>query len=460
MNIEEVFGDIFNSPAQKWDGPGFTSGCPPKYVLQKKGELDVLAKFARTKPDFVIEKYLDVFREKVRLRNLIKAEQCLRQCSSESMIYGDQPNVDHLSFDFIYQRLGWKFVGKSPLEAIDPNLAKGINLKADSWGCFTASCQGAITLTLDIIKSMTKGSAIQLSDQLYWESLASIEHLGLLRASKVSPDNGIRCASVYLDSSAQCELPSTEDVAKWKASGCQFVIVDSTCYERGSAKLKSLIETCLGEEFVVLMLRSHLKLDCLATEYGRLGSLLVLAKSDSSNTSSLARGFWEEFSKRAPLYGTFAAISQIYPFLSDINFIEANHHWLSRVEQANRIVVGHLSELMIRRELKKVKLISFAHSKFFWIVLPVQTQKEELKYYLTTLRQGLHLSGVPHFSIASYPWDFLAITCFKNEHKFFHRHNAGPVLRISVPDFDEDMLYVTIKALEFWLKKIETFRGH
>jgi hypothetical protein len=97
----------------------------------------------------------------------------------------------------------------------------------------------------------------------------------------------------------------------------QLVVVDTTCVEPTSDHVARWLEAGERLDVPLVLVRSHVKLDCFGLELSRLGSAIVVAPGDDdARITTLAQHLREAVS----LFGTTFTIASLYPWLGDPEF--------------------------------------------------------------------------------------------------------------------------------------------
>jgi hypothetical protein len=102
------------------------------------------------------------------------------------------------------------------------------------------------------------------------------------------------------------------------ARSCDVLIVDTTCLAARSARLRRLVTCSLDAGIPVILVRSHLKLDCLGLEYGRLGSVVFISSSRAVCTvRQQFKALDQLFQEMVRLTGGAAVPAHLPPFAGD-----------------------------------------------------------------------------------------------------------------------------------------------
>jgi len=210
-----------------------------------------------------------------------------------------------LSFAYEYQRLNLSFpdaMSNQPYRGLDSvSAAKGAHL------LFTNCGQSATTLAVLALKDILRRPTFEFQSTCYHETVELLMHLDL--PYRTPPSRRGRSPVLLIDSSVDA-LPVAPELLRRRP---RFCIVDTTCWSLGSAALRACVRTLLRAGSDVILVRSHIKLDCLGTELNRLGSLLCLSPSVPKATSPVVR-FVHRVNAYATQVGCRADLGAVCPF--------------------------------------------------------------------------------------------------------------------------------------------------
>lgn len=345
-------------------------------------------------------------------------------------------------FQYDYQRIKLLLTETNPLLKIYCGLQLRNGIK--SFGFFTSSGQGAISVLFDALRMIWGNFRIVLNDTAYWETLDYMRTFGFAPANRAT---GSAHSVFYLDSST--EEPTDVETLARKIKSADLFAIDSTCYLLSAGKLAELVSlaTKLGKPCVLL--RSHMKLDCMGTEYGRLGSFVLAYDGNLPRKKrEFCRRLADEFTHLSKLYGTFASLSQVYPFLSSSSFHAVNDRRICLVQQNTRHTAMELKRHLLATG-SKLSLRSFEHNLFFWITMKQSLNAKKTERILNRLGSLMTTAKLPYRFVASYPWDFIGVTYFAPG-QFGAKGRESCAIRLSIPDFDAAMAAKAKDTLIHW----------
>lgn len=334
---------------------------------------------------------------------------------SESNFHPSNLNLDYNGFDFryAYQRTNLKI--KNPhSDHCYPEIGSLPESLGAHFG-FLTSGQAALAVGLFCLKELFKKDPIRFqTSMIYYESFDFLNKFGFKILS-----NGrtyLKDKIYFIDSST---LQLNEKVAV--PDKLSVVVIDTTCWSLTNNKINSLTQKFLKTGACVLLVRSHMKIDCLGVEFNRLGSLLFIAPANKKNLSEKFKSLYQDY---ASSLGSISEITKVYPFLRSKNFLKLNDQWIKRVQKAH-----HLFE----KDLKLsdgIKLRRYDHQLFCWITFKKNTVN--ITQLHSTLISRLNAAGLPSLFIASFPWDFIAISFFGLSAQQAKKDQGLDVLRISL----------------------------
>jgi hypothetical protein len=428
---------------------------PAEYLERKSAELRCLSEFIRDRrkkeifrKELRLDGYDDVHRAKMLVRDAISASQSTLR-HGESNLAGSNRPLEHHGFrlNYYYQRFDLTMLSTDHLAEIYPGLRAPRG--AETFGAFTSSGQSAISIGLDVLEDLDPAMGYSLPGGAYFETIDRLGIRGGATAPSASPKN----RALFLDSSTQ----SWEDGPKLRAaiSEAALVLADTTCLPLNSSALADVVRIAAARGKAVILFRSHIKLDCLATEYARLGSIVVIEpKRSRSRRERFLHRFEARFTLRCRLYCGFPTVRQIYPFHKSARFQRLSRDWIENLRLRNDEVVAPLLEEWSGKDAP-FRLQRFDHGLYFWIKFNVPVRKEKFLKLQRFLAKCMAWAGIPSKASPSYPWDFLSITHMRTGQRFSpNEREAYPITRISAPDFDSKISADISYAIDQWLRYI------
>jgi len=306
---------------------------------------------------------------------------------------------------------------------------------------YTTTGQSAVSVALFCARDMYGRRPVLMRSDIYYETYDFLRtyDFAILRSNR---RNDQRKATIALIDSSTADHRSPE-----LGEHACAAIIDTTCWSLGSPIVQHHVDFFLDRNIDVFLVRSHIKIDCLGTEWNRLGSLLFLSRNTEVDR---VRQLRDQYNLHGNFFGVRAEIPAVYPFLKSRRFHRLNEAWIERLQRCNALVFDELSSGPPRAD---VEVRGFHHRLFTWIILKncdAKTNRERGQLLVKQLNQH----GVAACFIASYPWDFLSVTAFMAKHPFSRRRGEFPVIRLSVPDCDDDVLAMARRVIRRWLDEL------
>lgn len=324
-----------------------------------------------------------------------------------------------------YQRYDLRAMLQNPLSEI----YRITQSKFRSSGQFTASGMSAISALLTALNSSSRRQdiGILIDPRSYFETICTLQ--------KFFPD-------IPLFFSA--EQVTTPEVLLWADSICptghgdlghhpllsriRAVVADTTCWELADGKLHGILESMHPLNLPAILVRSHIKLDSLALEFGRLGSVVFLYHN------SLPKGTLSWLGEIAPT--TAEACARLGLNFTAQNLLPFHHnedfHVLNRIRvQAIRENTRHLAaQLKTLLSPSSTTVQSYDHQLFFTIDLG-QTERTYINNLGERLAAACREQGLFARFAGSFGFDFHAVDAYLD---YVSRHI---LLRISPSDAPE-----------------------
>lgn len=380
------------------------------------------------------------FRPKIRA--MLEAKQRLTPHYSESNFGEVTTPFSFGPYQFIY---GYQRIN---LNHVDPYDAQPyFNLRLDrkrDHAYFTFTSCGQAALSVSILTALKRYDAqvLHRTAELYYETHEFLTDFGLSTELISRTSKG---KVLLLDSST---LESGFEPA-WARFEC--VIIDTTCWSLGSKSLDGLVHRLLKAGCDVILARSHIKLDCLGTEWNRLGSLLFITRQSQEKVGQ----FRALFVKRSNPFGARAEIRQVYPFLHSKAFHRLNERWVAGLKASNKAIATAVVKTWEQKWQQapgsRLALVQqFTHDLFLWISV-YETDGRQHDLRAARLVEQLEQAGLPARKIASYPWDFFSLTTFVKSEQGQSTKPIG-VFRISSPAIGAKERAKAIRIIKRWVE--------
>ena len=142
----------------------------------------------------------------------------------------------------------------------------------------------------------------------------------------------------------------------------KVIIIDTTCWATSDPILYSLLESLKDYSGLIILVRSHIKLDCFGLEINRLGSIVILA---NTNLTNIDLKFKEACHETACNIGCNFNIEDCYPWLFNKQFHELSKMRTNRIKYyTNKIYKRLINEQNIDFPISKGQHDLFIMAKF------------------------------------------------------------------------------------------------
>jgi hypothetical protein len=339
---------------------------------------------------------------------------------TESNLSGMAPRLGGAPIYWSYRRFDQKLF--PPVERIHPALKGRV-----AFTLYANSGMAAISAALDAIDSVAdEGTPLGMPLDAYFESLRATRRCTRLRVSIDSAPRGIH----YVDSI------TTEDRTRFDARGLLAVLFDTTCYDAASPRIAVLVDRCAEARVPCLLLRSHLKLDCLGLEYARLGSItFVLPPKPAREQVLFVKRVRLAAQDRLALTGGTFLPEALFPLDDDAEAqalnrarneaIFANHAWAGPRLKAECAPTG----------------VTLPHHGCFVILRPVLDSIWAGGRYLKRLIAALQQNGLAAREAPSFGYDLIAGTLLRVPER---RMSS---IRVALPDWDASMIARSVEVI-------------
>ena len=362
-----------------------------QYMLQKTKLLHFT-----TKNLLHYTKYLANIRKELRGFNLEKFS-----AYSESEYHG-VANVlqQDINFKYTYQRYDLT-------ASIHDWLAEIYHTNSRNFlsnGLFVMSGMSAILVSILGIKHYSPNSInIKISKNGYYEindlltkSLYNLNKTYFEDESAVSPID-----IAVLDTSSHI-LPKQK---YWETA--KFIIIDTTCWNLGDTNLTKLLLTLQTYQGIIILIRSHIKLDCFGLELNRLGSIVVLtAKNSNPKTRLAAIKLHKSCQEINGNIGCNLHLYDYYPWLLDNKFQQLAAIRTTRIKQYTKLIYARLYSMANG----EYEIIKPQHELFILIKLLKHYIPEPIVQYAQKIcnianAMGIAILPAPSFALCCTSFD-------------------------------------------------------
>jgi hypothetical protein len=382
-----------------------------EYWERKNAELALLARAAGV-PAPRVEDGAALFPEKQRLRaallaRAISADPTLTESAFDGAHRGGR-------FRYTYQRLDLRMRTRSFFDevyALDRRRGPAFGL----WG---GSGMGTITA---LLRALDFGSGrprrLLYPEDVYFEVRAVLPLLNNLLPN--TDDDAFLDGDVFLLDSVTAE--DHFPLLQKPLQPLHLVLFDTTCYDAGSALIDRVIARCCDERVPLVLLRSHLKLDCMGTEYARLGSAVFwLPPKPSPSLVARLRILHNHFFDELRRAGATALPTALWPLAGDAEFRRLNS------ERNRGMVAAQLrAGAALSSRLPRMR-ITTPHHGCFLMFEPPRNREHQLIADRAQLVARLRAAGIPAVFAPSFGYDIVAMTLLQQK------------IRVAIPDLPDE----------------------
>lgn len=407
------------------------------YWERKNDEVALLREHLGISGGSAIVTMPDLVREKQVLRAQILSRFIASNPQLTESNLGVEPGMelDGASLAFNYQRYDMSLRRKPFAPWIYPSLA---SCGASSLGFLCTSGMSGVTAVLTAL-DLTHGEArpLYLAPDTYFETRQFIrDYLYQLKPVLELPSALVRCSVLLLDSIGQVD-PLARLGACALGALCA-VVLDTTCYDVSAPEIERVVERCQAEGVPCVLVRSHLKIDTLGLEYGRLGSIVVVLPRPCHGSRGrflqLLRRRIRDFLVKT---GTGFSISSYFPLASHPTFHRLNRRRNALMRDNNLRCAAALAERV--GPGAETRVASYHHGRFFYLHLPVADRSGR---QAGELAHALLDAGVCARPAPSFGYDFTSITRLSGPEL-----PKGDNLRVSLPDFSAEELELCVETI-------------
>lgn len=344
-------------------------------------------------------------------------------------------DMDGAALGFNYQRYDMSVRRKPFAPWIYPSLA---SRRLSSLGFLCRSGMSAVTATLTALDLIHGDSRpLYLAPDTYFETKQYVrEYLYQLKSVMELPTVLVRCGVLLLDSI--CEVDPLERLGACAIGNLCAVVLDTTCYDVSAPEIERIVERCRDAGVPCVLVRSHLKIDTLGLEYGRLGSIvIVLPRPCEGSRGRFVKILRRRLRDYLVKTGTGFSISSYFPLSSDPTFRELNRRRNALMRDNNLRCAAALAERVHPRAASRV--VAYHHGRFLFLHTPFVDPSGRQS---GRLANALLEAGVCARPAPSFGYDFTSITRIMGPSFLM-----GDNLRISLPDFSAEELELCIDTI-------------
>ena len=408
------------------------------YWQRKNDELALLREHLGLGPGPAVVTVPDLVREKLALRSalLIRFVEEHPLLTESNLGPEAALALDGARVGFTYQRYDTKVHRRPFAPWFYPALGSA---DLGSLGFLTASGMSSVSAALTALDLMhSEARPLYMAPGTYFETRQyAREYLRHLHTEIELPGVLANCGVLLLDSI--CAGNPLAWLAGRPLAGLCAVLLDTTCYDVSAPEIVRLVERCRVEGVPCVLLRSHVKIDSLGLEYGRLGSIVIIVPRPCDGW----RGRFVQALRRRLgdfLYkvGAGFSLSSYFPLTTNPGCRRLNQRRNELASEFNLRCAVTLSRILQRRSA--VRVGAYHHGRFFFLRLPAGAGSTPGE--VPALGNALLEAGVFARPAPSFGYDFAAVTQMIEP-----QHPGGLSLRLSLPDYPADLLDPCIEAI-------------
>lgn len=366
---------------------------------------------------------------KFRLAALLKADQLLGRWSVTETARppGQWKRAGPFAFSFGYQR--------ADLEVYGPPIYPSVQRTfpgCDQSTVYTGSGMAAIAALLTALLQCNESIDVAAQPDSYGETRDLMRSLG--PRVRMVPATSVRAATVdgsaahilWLDSSTHSSYGGLLDATECIAN---LVVLDTTCFWRDSGKIGHAIRYALRAGIPIVLVRSHAKLDNLGIEYGRLGSLVIVAPaSGAARRSHWTTALLPRMRDAVRLLGAAPTLAHFPPFEQSSDYLVCTALRTASIIRSTRRIARGLAS-----RWPAAKPRTFQHGLYFTVSIGDDATMDEMRAAADEMAMDLTAQGFPVRHAGSFGFDFIAVEAYSDP------VDARCVLRICGGDIPVDM---------------------
>lgn len=385
--------------------------------------------------------------QKFRLAAAIKAERLLQNWSHTETARSSTEHASLGAFEFRYgyQRADLHVHGPAIYGALCAEQANIIQQTI-----YAGSGMSAMAAVLTALLRLKEFAEVLVPQGVYNETSELVDSFGgRLRRLSLETAHDLRRSTsgttrvVLLDSSVRAGF---FDFLRMPPRNVDLVIFDTTCFWRGSRRIRRAVNWALGSKLPLALVRSHTKLDCLGIEYGRLGSVVVatsllgILSGELEWAADLAR----QTSESIRLFGTAPIPANFPPFAGTRQFDRCSVARTAAIIRNNRRLARLLSVALGTRTVSE-----FQHGLYLTLAPNADISVQAAKNLAGALSDELASFAYPVAHAGSFGFDFVAIEWFADP---FSRRN---VIRIAASDLPLSQIDRIAEGIARWWSRHE-----
>ena len=398
------------------------------YWQRKRAEVALMRELCGVAEDGWPTGGAELLAEKQRLRARILARATLDhpEHTESNLTGGSEQTVGRARVAYSYLRWDGRWSSRRPAEEIYPP-GDAPWPRTISIGLLTSSGMAAVSATLTALDRLVPaGTRLFIGQGSYFETTTFAR--GYLHNLQAPPERvGAEAGDVVLlDSITGTDWPAI--FADRPLDPLTALILDTTCYDASSPRIAAIVARATADGVPLILVRSHIKLDCLGSEHGRLGSiLLVLPRSASRARFSFARKLRREILDVLRLTGGAPFTpAQLFPPTSDPALLE-RYQRLNQRRNERLVASNARAVAAMAAAAHPTTFVEDFHHQLFFKIRTFLGDPARVRGHGDDLLARLRDAGLFALYAPSFGYDFIAVTLIVYAQK-------RAELRIALPD--------------------------
>ena len=215
----------------------------------------------------------------------------------------------------------------------------------NSCGTFFSCCMASISTLIIVLKNFCKNAVF--SNLPYFEAFDFCEKYGINCIEYKNFNNKEKVDFLWLCSASPNFLS-----INYKLIKTNIIVFDTSCLSPTDKYIVELYNYCKNTDKTLILVRSHMKIDCFGLEINRLGSIVIF--NDKNNILN-------ECKELRIALGNNTTLNNIYPWLGNNDFFELINENVLKVQAIMRDVKKYLQKNL---DANKYEVCPFDHNLY------------------------------------------------------------------------------------------------